>query len=300
MKGRLLFVLLYACSLSLSKSTFSQISRTSGSIRAIVRQNVNPNDLGHYLDEAAWDSLFPHRYGYQAKNDVHRQEDYYSLHSFMVAAGMFPGFLSEGNTEVRKRELAAFLASIAYETGGGWVGAPDGACRWGLYFKEEKSKAGTGSQYIDSSKAIYPPFPGVSYHGRGPIQLSWNYNYGQFSEAWFGNKDSLLRNPGLLSEDAVISFASAIWFWMTPQFPKPSCHDVIVGNWKPNNMDSTKGRLPGFGAVVNVINGGVECGSLTEDERTTSRYRYYQYYCDYLQITPGENRQCGFQTPFGQ
>jgi hypothetical protein len=130
--------------------------------------------------------------------------------------------------------------------------------------------------------------------------LSWNYNYGQFSEAWFGNKDSLLDHPDLLEKNPVLSFASAIWFWMTPQPPKPSCHDMMVGKWIPSADDSLKGRLPGFGATVNVINGGVECGLGTDAEKTAYRYKYYLYFCKYFRVEPGENIRCTTQVPFGR
>ena len=42
--------------------------------------------------------------------------------------------------------------------------------------------------------------------------------------------------------------------------------------------DIQKGRLPGFGATVNVINGGVECGSGADIPKPQYRYQYYQYY----------------------
>lgn len=39
----------------------------------------------------------------------------------------------------------------------------------------------------------------------------------------------LLNQPDLVAQDAVLAFKTALWFWMTPQFPKPSCHDVMTG-----------------------------------------------------------------------
>ena len=282
------------------ETDFSQINTSAEPLHPGIPKDKQTMALSRYLDETSWNSLFPHRYGYGWTDSPGRHQDFYSFRSLIIAAGRFPGFLSEGNEEIKKRELSAFLASIAYETNGGWSGAPGGYYTWGLYFKEENPKDGERYHYADSSKINYPPYPGMFYYGRGPIQLSWNYNYGEFSEAWFGNKDSLLENPDLLSRDPVVSFASAIWFWMTPQFPKPSCHDIMVENWKPNNLDSAKGRLPGFGAVVNVINGGVECGNLTEDEKTVYRYKYFQWYCDYFHVSPGNNVQCSSQKPFGQ
>ena len=35
--------------------------------------------------------------------------------------------------------------------------------------------------------AAYPCSPGKQYYGRGAKQLSWNYNYGAFSVAMFGD-----------------------------------------------------------------------------------------------------------------
>lgn len=32
---------------------------------------------------------------------------------------------------------------------------------------------------------LWPPTDGMKYYGRGPFQLSWNYNYGQFSTVAF-------------------------------------------------------------------------------------------------------------------
>ncbi|MGV2805256.1 chitinase, partial [Clostridium perfringens] len=43
-------------------------------------------------------------------------------------------FLKEGFKKDRKRELAAFLANLSHETGGGWATAPGGPLRWGLFW----------------------------------------------------------------------------------------------------------------------------------------------------------------------
>jgi len=181
---------------------------------------------------------------------------------------------------VQRRELAAFLANIAHETSGGWDDAPGGFCKWGLYFTIERGYPGNAFLYADSTKKNWMPVPGRSYHGRGPMQLSWNYNYGQFSEAYFGDKNILLDNPDLLLKDSVLCFASAIWFWVRDQYPKPSCHDIMAGQWEPTAKDSAAGRGLGFGTVVNVINGGLECGT-NHSERTKYRYGFYQYFCDF-------------------
>jgi hypothetical protein len=261
-----------------------------------VDHRENKTDpLSQYLNDKTWNELFPHRYALNGTG-----KDFYSLASFREAAGHFPGFLTEKEDSTRRRELAAFLAHIAQETSGGWAQAPGGYFAWGLYFVSEAKGQRAPLPYADTSKHLYLPVAGKAYYGRGPAQLSWNYNYGQFSEAWFGDKNVLLQHPEELEKDPVLAFGSAIWFWMTAQPPKPSCHAVMSGDWIPGPDDLAKGRRPGFGATVNIINGGVECGSGQDQERTRRRYDYYRHFCAILHANPGENVGCASQKPFGQ
>jgi hypothetical protein len=290
-------LILFLIFLSINSFSQSTVSTKQAPLRlAISRQGKTL--LTNYLNEAKWNELFPNRHGLNSGTKKMPKADFYSFNAFVAAARAFPKFLT-GDAITQKRELAAFLANIAQETSGGWVEAPGGYFKWGLYFVEEKQDSQINN-YADFTKKNFPPIPGKSYYGRGPKQLSWNYNYGQFSEAWFGSKDSLLQHPEWLAKDAVLSFASAIWFWMTPQFPKPSCHDIMTGKWKPTDNDLQKGRVPGFGATVNVINGGVECGLGTNLDKTAYRYEYYRYFCKYFQVSPGDNISCNNQKPFGQ
>nr|Q06014.1 RecName: Full=Endochitinase 2; Short=CHIT 2 [Arachis hypogaea] len=46
---------------------------------------------------------------------------------------------------------------------------------------------------------------------------------------------------------------------MTEQKPKPSCHNVMVGNYVPTASDRAANRTLGFGLVTNIINGGLDC-----------------------------------------
>jgi hypothetical protein len=280
-------------------STYISCAQVTGSMKPL-KENINNNktEVTKYLDEKKWNELFPHRYGIGAKDTLNNNPDFYSFKTFVIAAKLFPSFLSGSSDSTQKKELAAFLANIAQETSGGWENAPGGYFKWGLYYLEETSES--RNSYNDTSKRNYPGVAGKYYYGRGPKQLSWNYNYGQFSEAWYGSKDTLLQHPDYLSKDPLLSFASALWFWMTPQFPKPSCHDIIIGKWVPSTADIQKGRLPGFGTIVNVINGGVECGIGTDILKTKHRYQYYQYFCDYFHVFAGDNISCSNQKPFGQ
>lgn len=253
-------------------------------------------NLTKYLDEKKWNELFPNRYNISGLT-VKPNKDFYSFKAFVTAAKKFPLFIAEGNEMIQKCELCAFLANIAQETSAGWNAAPGGYFKWGLHYLEEQGCEKGCMNYSDTNNKTYYPLNNISYHGRGPKQLSWNYNYGQFSEAYYGNKDSLLKNPELLIKDPVLSFASAIWFWMTAQRPKPSCHDIICGKWIPTPIDMQNKRLPGFGATVNVINGGIECGK-PASAKTKYRYQYYTYFCNYFHVAPGDNLECTTQKPF--
>ena len=71
--------------------------------------------------------------------------------------------------------------------------------------------------------------------------MHYNHNYGQFSnifyESTYDNKLILLENPDLVHEDGQVALAYALWFYMLPQDPKPSMHDVITGFFVPNEKD---------------------------------------------------------------
>merc|ERR1712137_572290 len=90
---------------------------------------------------------------------------------------------------------------------------------------------------------------GQTYQGRGPVQLSWNYNYGAFSAdpRVYGDSTVLLKNPSLVASDPVLAYKAGLWFWMTPQAPKPSCHAVVSGKWAPTASDASRGRHAGYG-----------------------------------------------------
>ncbi|KAK3018067.1 hypothetical protein RJ639_005192 [Escallonia herrerae] len=107
----------------------------------------------------------------------------------------------------------------------------------------------------------------------------------------------LLRNPDLVASNPTISFKTALWFWMTPQSPKPSSHDVITSRWRPTSTDSAAGRAPGYGLVTNIINGGIECGK-GPNAQVADRIGFYKRYCDILKVGYGNNLDCYNQKPF--
>lgn len=224
-----------------------------------------------------WDEMFPNR------------NPLFTYDAVVAAAAHYPAFCNEGTLDQRKQDAAAFLANIGHETTGGWPTAPGGAQAWGLYFTQEVGcENGACTAYCDSTNIQYPCAPGKTYHGRGPIQLSWNYNYGAVG-AELGL--DLLNNPDLVATDGEISFRTAVWFWMTAQAPKPSAHAVMSGTWVPSAADSAAGRAPGFGMTINIVNGGIECGYATPPQ-VTDRVAFYQRFTQILGVVPGDNLTC--------
>jgi chitinase len=246
-------------------------------------------ELADIIDQSVWDAMFLH------EDDPACSGSNYTLQGLLDAAADYPTFACEGDDATRRRELAAFLAQISHETTGGWPAAPDGPYAWGLCFIEEvgcENNACPG--YCDAGNAQYPCAPGKTYHGRGAIQLSWNYNYGQAGDALGVD---LLSDPDLVKTDSKLAIQTALWFWMTEQLPKPSAHDVMVGSWQPSAQDEALGRLPGFGMTTNIINGGLECaqpGNLKVEDRVG----FFERYTGMLATDMGENVYCDMMTPY--
>lgn len=241
-------------------------------------------DISSLISKATFEQMLKHR------KDTACQGGFYTYEAFIAAAKAFGGFGTTGDDATKKREIAAFLAQTSHETTGGWPTAPDGPYAWGYCFVSERNNP---PAYCDANQQ-YPCAPGKKYYGRGPIQITHNYNYGPAGKA-IGS--DLLANPDLVATDPTISFKTAFWFWMTPQSPKPSSHDVITGRWTPSAADSAAGRVPGYGVITNIINGGLECGK-GSIPRQEDRIGFYKRYCDMMGVPYGNNLDCNNQKPF--
>jgi len=212
------------------------------------------------------------------------RNEFYTLDGFLKAIGKFPAFCGENNREGQsdlltcKREVATLFGHFVQESSynSNWVEEHDGIPLWqqGLYFINElgcgPGTAGDGHPSCDYmwggwSDIAWPPQPGAQYHGRGPFQLSYTFNYGAFSnvfvESRYDSKMHFLIHPELVAQDGYTAFAAGLWFYMTPQSPKPSMHDVVSGFYVPNAVDVEAGIKGGFGSTINIINGDMECGA---------------------------------------
>ncbi len=245
--------------------------------------------LSELVSRETFESMFLHR------GDAPCRGAFYTYDAFLAAGATFPAFATEGDDAARRREVAAFLANIGHETTGGWPSAPDGPYAWGLCWITEGATVDPSvlPDYCAPS-AEWPCAPGEKYFGRGPMQLSWNYNYGQCGLA-LGLP--LLADPDLVASDPSIAFRTALWFWMTPQAPKPSCHDVMTGRFAPSAADIAAGRMAGFGLTVDIINGGLECGH-GPDPRVADRIGFYDRLTGMLGVDPGPSLDCGTMGPY--
>ncbi|CAL4898376.1 unnamed protein product [Urochloa decumbens] len=174
---------------------------------------------------------------------------FYTRQAFMDAANKYPDFAHGGSEVDGKQEIAAFFAHVAHETG---------------RMCSINEKDGASKDYCNTTYTQWPCAPGKMYYGRGPLQISWNYNYGA------AGKDIRfdgLGNPEKVAQDPGVSFQSALWFWMT------NVHTVM--------------QQQGFGATIQKINSG-ECGG--NDPRMTDRVHYYKQYCQQLGVGTGNNK----------
>ncbi|XP_051184985.1 chitinase 4 [Lolium perenne] len=178
-------------------------------------------------------------------------QSFYTRQAFLTAARMYPAFGS-GSSDAGKREIAAFFAHVTHETGH-------------LCYIEEIN--GASHSYCDQTFPQWPCYPGASYHGRGPLPFTFNYNYGPAGRSVGFDG---LRSPQTMAQDPVVSFKAALWFWMT----------------------NVHGVLPqGFGATTRALNGGVECDG-KNPAQMNARLGYYQDYCRQLGVDAGGNLTC--------
>ena len=88
--------------------------------------------------------------------------------------------------------------------------------------------------------------------------------------------------------------AAAIWFYMTPQDPKPSMHDVMTGFFVPNASDLLGNYTATFGTTTNIINGAMECGN--GSDKATSRGQYFLKWLEFFNMPPETGIDCANQS----
>jgi predicted chitinase len=205
---------------------------------------------GFPVSEAQFNQMFPSRIGF------------YSYAGLIDAIKKFPAFTTTGSDTVKKQEAAAFLANVNHESGG-------------LVYVEEINQA-NWPLYCDRSQSYGCPAGQSAYHGRGPIQLSWNFNYKAAGDAL---GIDLLNNPDRVKNESSVAYQTAVWYWMTQRGPGTMTpHEAMVN-----------GR--GFGETIRSINGSLECNG-GNPAQVQSRVDAYNRFAGILGVSPGSNLSC--------
>ena len=261
---------------------------------------MNPENVKRIegiISSEDWEFLFPKR------------APEYTYRNFLQATGKFPAFCGTYTDErdsdaICKKALATMFAHFTQETGGHTAYWEVPEWRQGLVhvremaWDEEMRNGYNGEcnpvvwqgQTWPCGKFENGDFK--SYFGRGAKQLSYNYNYGPFSDAMFGSVRTLLDKPEMVA-DTWLNLASAVFFFTYPQPPKPSMLHVIDGTWQPNARDKSNGLETGFGVTTQIINGGVECGGSVEIAQSLNRIDYYKNFSEYLGLDVPEEEILG-------
>jgi predicted chitinase len=205
---------------------------------------------GFVVSEAQFNQMFPSR------------NSFYTYSGLTAALSAYPGFANTGSDTVKKQEAAAFLANVNHETGG-------------LVYIVEQNTANYPT-YCDWSQSYGCPAGQAAYYGRGPIQLSWNFNYKAAGDAL---GIDLLNNPWLVQNDASVAWKTGLWYWNTQTGP---------GTMTPHNAMVNQA---GFGQTIRSINGSLECDG-RNPAQVQSRVDAYNRFTSILGVSPGSNLYC--------
>ena len=205
---------------------------------------------GFVVSESQFNQMFPNR------------NSFYTYSGLTDALSAYPGFANTGSDTVQKQEAAAFLANVSHETGG-------------LVYVVEQNTSNY-PHYCDASQPYGCPAGQAAYYGRGPIQLSWNFNYKAAGDAL---GIDLLNNPYQVENNASVAWKTGLWYWNTQSGP---------GTMTPHNamVDSA-----GFGQTIRSINGSLECDG-KNPAQVQSRVDAYQRFTQILGVSPGGNLYC--------
>lgn len=116
-----------------------------------------------------------------------------------------------------------------------------------------------------------------------------------FAPSSYNSKNYLLENPDLVHTDGFLAMAAGIWFYMTPQDPKPSIHDVMTGYFAPNSVDTANNIGAFFATTINIINGGLECGKGLGSAKVVARGNYFTEWLNFFGLPAEGNLDCGNQ-----
>ncbi|MEO3978583.1 chitinase [Streptomyces sp. CAU 1734] len=211
---------------------------------------TGPGNSNFVVSEAQFNQMFPNR------------NSFYTYKGMTDAMSAYPAFAKTGSDTVKKQEAAAFLANVHHETGG-------------LVHIVEQNTANY-SHYCDRSQSYGCPAGQSAYYGRGPIQLSWNFNYKAAGDAL---GIDLLRDPYKVQNDPAVAMKTGLWYWNTQNGP-----GTMTGHAAMTNGS-------GFGHTIRAINGSLECNG-GNPAQVQSRVNKYTQFTQLLGVPTGANLYC--------
>ncbi|MFY7867716.1 chitinase [Roseateles sp.] len=216
---------------------------------------AQPATAGQFLPSLAeFDRLFPHRL------------PFYTYQGFVEAVTAFPAFAASGDATLRRQEMAAFLANIAHESDE-------------LKAVREYNQANY-DKYCSTENGLQCA-PGQQYYGRGPIQLSWNFQYLAAGQA-IGL--DLWADPDRVARDPKVAWQTAIWYWMNQNGP----------NTMPAHQAMVQGH--GLGGTIRSINGVLECDQPASNahaaKQLARRAMFYRQAVGLFGVPPGGKLGC--------
>jgi hypothetical protein len=145
-------------------------------------------------------------------------------------------------------ELAILMGNMAHESGA-------------FVYTEEIACAGVTQ--------VTAQCPYGLYHGRGYIQISWDYNYR--AAANYLNNQAIYNNPDVVKNDARTNWNTVQWFWVNSVQPTFARDGVTLG------------------ASVRAINGGLECDG---GPINSQRVKYIQCFQQNFGVPIDYNTNC--------
>jgi len=107
------------------------------------------------------------------------------------------------------------------------------------------------------------------YHGRGYIQLSWDYNYRDCANAL--GDPAIFTNPDKVMNDQTTNWRTVQWFWTSRVQPTLARRGYTMG------------------ASVRAINGGIECDN---GPISSGRVKFIQCFQKSFGLPVDYNTQC--------
>ncbi|KAI9205213.1 endochitinase, partial [Polychytrium aggregatum] len=271
-----------------SSDLFQKIKRSIATLDNSVVEQVAPGKASNPPNVKRVEQIIPQskwNYYFSVANPL------YTYTGFLQAVAKFTAFCgdySDGRdaNAICKRSLAAMFSHFAQETGGHSV-QQYGIAEWLqalVAVRENGCPESPGCSYNNGcvdpvwnyiwTCGKNPDGSFMNYFGRGAKQLTYFFNYAPFSQIMFNGDPTVLLNDPDRVATSWLNLASAVFFFVYPQPPKPSMLFVVDGTWVPNADDISRQLGNDFPTTIQIINS--ECQDSPTKAAAQNRINYYR------------------------